>query len=449
MRRNLLIGIGVLVVLLIGFFAVRGSKRSKLADIMAPVKRGTFKVEIETTGELEAKNSVKILGPQSLRTFQIWQVVIQNIVDEGTVVKKGDWIATLDRSEFQNKFTAKQIELDKANSKFNQTQLDTTLTLRQSRDELINLKYGVEEKDIVLAQSKFEPPATIKQNEINYDKAKRAFDQATENYKIKKNQSIEKMREVDAELRKVQSEFDGMTKVLQSFDVMAPEDGMVIYQKDWDGKPIKAGSQINMWDPTVATLPDLTKMISKTYVNEVDVRKVKSGQKVEVGLDAYPDKKLKGMVMRVANVGEQRPNSDSKVFEVSVEIKGTDATLRPSMTTSNRILANSIDSALYVPLESLHSQHDTVTYVYKEDGLKIQKQEVIVGETNANDAIVLGGLQENDRVYLSIPTGMEDTAIVLLPEMNGKRKKKDEKEEEIKEEKVPEPEMVVSKISQK
>ena len=444
MKRNLLIGAGVLVVLLIGYFLM-GSKSDKLADIMAPVKKGKFKVEIETTGELEAKNSVKILGPQSLRTFQIWQVVIQNIVDEGTVVKKGDWIATLDRSEFQNKFAAKQIELDKANSKFNQTQLDTTLQMRQSRDELVNLKYGVEEKDIILAQSKFEPPATIKQNEINYDKAKRAFDQATENYKIKKNQSIEKMREVDAELRKVKAEFDGMTLVLKSFDVMAPEDGMVIYQKDWDGKPIKAGSQINMWDPTVATLPDLTKMISKTYVNEVDVRKVKSGQHVDVGLDAYPDKKLRGVVMRVANVGEQRPNSDSKVFEVSVEINGTDATLRPSMTTSNRILAHALDSVLYIPLESLHSQFDSITYVLIEDGLNIQKREVIIGETNANDAVVLSGLQENDRVYLSMPPDIEDQEIILLPEMNGKRKKKEEKEEK-KEAPVP---ALVSKVSQK
>ena len=444
MKRNLLIGAGVLVVLLIGYFLM-GSKSDKLADIMAPVKKGKFKVEIETTGELEAKNSVKILGPQSLRTFQIWQVVIQNIVDEGTVVKKGDWIATLDRSEFQNKFAAKQIELDKANSKFNQTQLDTTLQMRQSRDELVNLKYGVEEKDIILAQSKFEPPATIKQNEINYDKAKRAFDQATENYKIKKNQSIEKMREVDAELRKVKAEFDGMTLVLKSFDVMAPEDGMVIYQKDWDGKPIKAGSQINMWDPTVATLPDLTKMISKTYVNEVDVRKVKSGQHVDVGLDAYPDKKLRGVVMRVANVGEQRPNSDSKVFEVSVEINGTDATLRPSMTTSNRILAHALDSVLYIPLESLHSQFDSITYVLIEDGLNIQKREVIIGETNANDAVVLGGLQENERVYLSMPPDIEDQEIILLPEMNGKRKKKEEKEEK---KEAPAP-ALVSKVSQK
>jgi len=227
---------------------------------------------------------------------------------------------------------------------------------------------------------------------------------------------------------------------------MAPEDGMVIYQKDWDGKPIKAGSQVNMWDPTVATLPDLTKMISKTYVNEVDVRKVKSGQHVDVGLDAYPDKKLRGLVMRVANVGEQRPNSDSKVFEVSVEINGTDATLRPAMTTSNRILAHAIDSALYIPLESLHSQFDSITYVFKEDGLKIIKQEVIIGETNANDAVVVSGLNENERVYLSMPPDMDDKEIILLPEMNGKRKKKEEQEDK---KEMPAPALVVSKVSQK
>jgi len=427
-KKNILIGAGVVIVLLIGYFVVRGDKNSESASIMATVKEGQFRIDIETTGELEAKNSVKILGPQSLRNFQIWQVTIQNIINEGTVVKKGDWVATLDRSEFQNKFTAKQIELDKANSKFNQTQLDTTLQLRQSRDELINLNYAVEESGIVLEQSKFEPPATIKQAEINLDKAKRAYQQAVENYKIKKNQNIEKMREVNAELRKVQSEFEGMTKVLESFNVLAPEDGMVIYEKGWDGKPIKAGSQIQMWEPTVATLPDLTTMMSKTYVNEVDVRKVKVGQPVEVGLDAYPDKKLTGSVIRVANVGEQRPNSDAKVFEVAVEINGTDATLRPSMTTSNKIIASVTDSVLYVPLESLHSQFDSITYVFKKEGLNTIKQEVIVGETNSNDAVILGGLKINDRIFLSIPPRLEDQKIELLPQLNGKRGKKEKVE---------------------
>jgi multidrug efflux pump subunit AcrA (membrane-fusion protein) len=429
MKKKLLIGAGILVVLLVGYFFVRGGDGAETADVLATVRKGDFRVEIETTGELEAKNSVKIMGPGGLRNFQIWQVTIQNIVDEGTVVKKGDWVATLDRSEFQNKFAQKQIDFEKANSKFIQTQLDTTLLMRQSRDELINLKYDVEEKGIILEQSKFEPPATIKQAEINQDKAKRAYTQALENYKIKKNQNIEKMNEVGAELRKVKGEYDGMTQILETFNVLAPEDGMVIYEKGWDGKPIKAGSQIHMWEPTVATLPDLTKMVSKTFVNEVDVRKVKQGQEVNVGLDAYPDKKLKGAVIRVANVGEQRPNSDAKVFEVSVELEGTDPTLRPSMTTSNRIVAKVIENALFIPLECLHNEADTITYVYLKNGLKVSKQEIIVGETNANDAVILGGLAENDFVFLSVPSGTEDDDVKLLPELNGKRQKKEEKEE--------------------
>jgi HlyD family secretion protein len=426
MNKKLLIGAGALAVLLVAYLAYRGTRKDNSADILGDVKKGQFKLEIETTGELEAKNSVKIQGPQQLRNFQIWQITIQDIIPEGSVVKKGDWVATLDRSQFQDKFNAKQIELDKATSKFVQTQLDTTLQMRQSRDELINLRYGVEEKQIVLDQSKFEPPATIKQNEINLDKAQRAYDQALENYKIKKNQNVEKMREVGAELRKVQGEMDGMAKVMQMFNVTAPEDGMVIYEKGWDGRPIKAGSQIQMWEPTVATLPDLTKMRSKTYVNEVDVRKIKTGQRVDVGLDAFPEKKLTGSVTQVANVGEQRPNSDAKVFEVMVEIDGTDPSLRPSMTTSNKIIAQVIEDAIYVSLESLHSENDSVTYVFKQNGLNVVKQEVQVGETNSNDAVIKLGLAAGDKVFLSVPAGQEDEEVSLLQELNGKRKKEEE-----------------------
>ncbi len=427
MKRSLLIVSGVLVIAVAAYSWLGRNDTHESADILASVRKGEFRVEIETTGELEAKNSVKIMGPAGLRNFQIWQVTIQKIVEEGTVVKKGDWVATLDRSEFQNKYSQKQIDFEKAHSKFVQTQLDTTLLMRQSRDELVNLKYEVEEKGIVLEQSKFEPPATIKQAEINLEKARRGYQQALENYKIKRNQNIEKMREAEAEQRKVRDEFSGMTTVLESFNVLAPEDGMVIYTKAWDQKPIKAGSQINMWEPVVATLPDLTKMLSKTFVNEVDVRKVTQGQDVEIGLDAYPDKRLKGKVIRVANVGEQRPNSDAKVFEVAVEIEGTDMTLRPSMTTSNRIVAKVVPDALFVPLESLHNEADSITYVYKRDGLKVTKQEVQVGETNSNEAVIVLGLAENEQVFLSIPSGMSADAVNLLPELNGKRQQKEDK----------------------
>jgi multidrug efflux pump subunit AcrA (membrane-fusion protein) len=178
LNRTLFIAVGVALALVIAFFIFRGAKAGETADILATVKKGEFRVEVETTGELEAKNSVKIIGPTGVIQFQIWEVTLQKIVDEGTIVKKGDWVATLDRSEFQTKYNQKKIDHEKAQSKFVQTQLDTALLMRQSRDELINLKYGAEEKEIILQQSKFEPPATIKQAEINLEKANRAYQQA-------------------------------------------------------------------------------------------------------------------------------------------------------------------------------------------------------------------------------------------------------------------------------
>jgi multidrug efflux pump subunit AcrA (membrane-fusion protein) len=426
MKKKIIIGLVAVAVLVSGFLFFNITEKTDITEIIVPVSTGKFIVDITTTGELEAKNSVKIMGPSGLRQFRIYSVSIQDIVDEGTVVSRGEWIATLDKSEFNSKLQDEQLELEQKQSEYIQVQLDTTLQMRQARDELINLEYAVEEMQIKLDQSQFEPPATIKQAEIDLDKAKRAFDQAKQNYQIKLQQNRAKMNEIAAERRKSQKEYDEMLTLAQTFQITAPEPGMVVYYKGFDGKPIKAGSQMSTWDPVVATLPDLTTMLSKTYINEVDVRKIKIGQKVEIGLDAFPDKKLSGEVIRVANVGEQSPNSDSKVFEATIEIAGTDDMLRPAMTTSNKIIVNELDSVVSVPLESLHSFEDSIAFVYKKSGLKTIKQEVKVGQTNSNAAVIDLGLASNDRVFLSIPSGMEDKEIELLAELNGKRMKNEE-----------------------
>lgn len=428
MKKKVIIGLVAVTVIVSGIMFFSVADKSETGDIIVPVQSGKFVVDITTTGELEAKNSVKIMGPSRLREFRIYQVSIQDIVEEGTVVEKGAWIATLDQSDFNSKLQDQQLDLEQRQSEYIQVQLDTTLQMRQARDELVNLEYGVEEMQIKLDQSQFEPPATIKQAEIDLDKARRAFEQAKQNYEIKLEQNKAKMTEVGTERMKEQRDLNSMLELVQSFQIMAPEPGMVVYHKGFDGKPMKAGSQIHTWDPVVATLPDLTTMLSKTYVNEVDVRKIKAGQKVEIGLDAFPDKRLIGKVTKVANVGEQSPNSDSKVFEATIEIEGTDPLLRPAMTTSNKVFVNEMDSALFVPLESLHSQDDSITYVYKKSGLKTTKQEVQVGETNSNEAVIKLGLNADDRVYLSIPSGTEDNDISMLAELDGLRNKKEEQE---------------------
>lgn len=427
MKRNnklFIFGGAILVVILV--FAFSGGSSDSAPEIIIEVEQGDFVVDITTSGSLDAKNSVPIKGPTGLRNYRIWNVTIQHIIDEGTEVKKGQYVARLDPSELTGKIKDAQLEVDETQSQFTQTRLDTALTMRQARDELINLEYTVREKQLTLDQSQFEPPATIQKAEIELEKAKRALQQAKENYEIKRQQNVAKMQEASAELRGDKNELEGLMALSKDFTILAPEDGMLIYERSWDGKPIKAGSQVSAWDPVVATLPDLSKMISKTYVNEVDIRKVKPGQSAEIGFDAFPDKKLKGKVMKVANVGEQRPNSDAKVFEVEIEVFGTDPLLKPGMTTSNRIITKTVEDARYIPLECLHSQYDSITYVFKKSGGSTVKQEVMIGDANAENVHIKAGLEAGDRIHLSSVQGMENQEINLIPEMEGKRNNKQE-----------------------
>lgn len=435
-KRVLIIG-GASAFFLILFFILKGSGGSGGSDIIVDVTVGEFVVDVNTTGELEAKNSIEIKGPSGLRSYRIWQVNLQHIIDEGTYVKKGQYVARLDPSELTNRINDTQLDLEEKESQYTQTQLDTTLQMRQERDELINLEYAVEEKQLILDQSQFEPPATIKQAEIDLDKARRALEQKKQSYEIRRKQNVAKMQEVAAKRKKSRVELEGMKSLQSEFTITAPEDGMLIYTKGWDGKQIKAGSQIHGYNPIVATLPDLSSMNSVTYVNEVDIRKISIGQRVEIGLDAFPDKQLTGKVTRVANVGEQRPNADAKVFQVTIELDGVDNDLRPGMTTSNKVYTNVIREAVSVPLECLHSFQDSITYVYKKVGLNYQRQEVEVGATNANEAQIILGLNKDDDIYLSVPASTQDKDdITLLPEMDGRRQNK--KEEKVPQEQVPE-----------
>jgi RND family efflux transporter MFP subunit len=189
---------------------------------------------------------------------------------------------------------------------------------------------------------------------------------------------------------------------------------MVIYVREWNGKKKGVGSQWSAWENTVATLPDLTQMESQTYINEVDVRKIAVGQKVQISLDADPSKKLEGTVTQIANVGEQKPNQDSKVFEVKIEVARADTTLRPGMTTANAIETASIPNVLSIPLEAVVTEGG-FQYAYKKEGNRVVKQMIETGAMNDNEIIVKNGLTKDDRVLLTPPADKAGIKTVTIP----------------------------------
>ena len=370
-----------------------GKKEEVVENNVFRVVSGPFEVLVVTAGELQASSATSIEGPSELRSrsLRLNDILIQDLIPEGTIVDSGDYVAELDRSEIDNALKDVLDNLEVAQSEVLRTRLDTTLQLTQLRENLRNLKFNVEESQIAVEQSVFEPPATIRQVNIELEKAERAYDQAFKNYELQVEQYEAQMREAEVEYEKVLREKEEMESVIEKFTIYSPAPGMIIYYKEGDtGNKRVVGSTINSWDLTIAELPNLMSLNSITYVNEIDVDKIRIGQTVRVGFDAFPEKTLPGRVIDVSNVGYQLPNTDSKVFEVLIEVLQYDSDLKPAMTTSNFIVISSEDEVLSIPYEFI-SFEDDGNYVYDEDGNKI---EIIIGAYNETHIKVLDGIKE-------------------------------------------------------
>jgi HlyD family secretion protein len=378
------------------------NSKKDIANLYAIAQRGQFDIVVTTTGELQAENSTDIYGPEfaQSRNIRAMDIKITDLVPEGTEVKAGDYVATLDRTSFDNSLKDELERLSTYETNLEVKVLDTAVNLSNLRDNIKNLKFSVEEAEITLQQSKYEPPTTIRQAEISLDKANRSLEQSVRGYALRVEQARSDMRTMKTQLAEQRQRVTDLQQVLSKFIISAPSSGMVIYKRDRSGAKRKVGSSISPWDNVVATLPDMSSMMSKTYVNEIDVSKVKTGQRVDIMVDAFPEKKYTGTVTSVANIGEQLPNADAKVFEVQIKVDGSDLILRPSMTTGNKIITKTISDVVYIPLESVQAGTDSIPFVYLKNG---SRQIVVLGESNENNVIAEQGLEAGTQIYLNTP----------------------------------------------
>ena len=268
MDKKRLIIIGVTIILLAIVYSFYNKKTNEDISLTANVIKGNFINEVFISGEAQSTSSKNINGPSNARRFNIYQLKIQDLVPEGTVVKKGGYIGKLDASEVNGKINDAQLNLENAVSKYTQQQLDTTLTLKQERNAIKDLLFDIEETMLELKQSEFEAPSLIRQLEIKGEKLERELKEKKEDYSIKKRQANAKMIEVGTEVSKIKKQIQELTDLQKEFTIYSDDDGMVTYVKDWNGVKKKVGSTISPWEPAMASLPDLTKMESKTFSNE-------------------------------------------------------------------------------------------------------------------------------------------------------------------------------------
>ncbi len=403
MKKTIIItGIVVLVTFIALFVFNEVFTRDDTSGIFAEVTEGRFEIAVSTTGELIAENSLDIVAPDvgRRRGVRSSRIDIQDMVSEGTEVKEGDWVATLDRTEYDNSLKDELENLEEIHTELEMALLDTAVTLSSLRDQIENQIHTVTEAEITLKNSFYEPPTTIRQAEIRYEQAVRELGQMRKSYTLAEAQALTTIENIQTRLNRYERSVKDYEEVLKNFVIRAPASGMVIYYRDPLGNKRKAGNSINPMDRVVATLPDLSSMLSKVYISEIDISRIEKGQEVIVKVDAFPDKTYTGKVISLANIGETLPNSDTKVFEVYIKLDGTDYSLRPTMTTNNKIIIKTLDNVTYIPNECVHTGTDDLPVVYTKHGIK---QVVVPGESNNKEIVIEKGLEAGTVIYRTLP----------------------------------------------
>lgn len=408
MKRTILSTIAVVVVTFLALFVINKLTTKGPGDnLFAEAKKGEFEISISVAGEIVPENSVDIKAPEVSRgrDFHASDLKITDMVPEGTEVKEGDYVATLDRTQYDNTLKDERERLTTFRNNIEMKKLDTAVTLTTLRNNIKNQLHIVEEAEITLRNSKFEPPTTIRQAEINLDRQKRILEQRQKGYQLRVAQAKRDIATQAMWYGRISRRVESLEEVLAGFTIKAPSPGMVVYKRDRRGNKIKTGSSVNPNDRVVATLPDLSSLLSKIYISEIEIRKVKPGLETEIRVDAFPDKMFRGKVYTMANIGEKLENSDTKVFEVMVKIDGSDPALRPSMTTSNKVVINKLSDVIYIPAECVHAGIDGIPFVYTKDKTK---QIVVTGESNDKNIVIKRGLEPKQAVYVIQPEDAEE-----------------------------------------
>lgn len=407
MKKTLITTGIIIAVALAGLFIFnRMTSKDKTAGMFAEVSRGKFEISILATGELVAENYVEIKGPAFGQGNDVrsTSVRITDLIPEGTVVKKGDYVAQLDKTELENELKNIRERITSMDQDLEMLILDTAVQMNSIRDQITNQIHVVEEADLRFRNSKYESPMTRRDAEIDFEQAKRVLDQLRRSYTLREAQTRVNVSNRKMWMGRMKRRMADYEDVLANFTITAPADGMIFYYRNRFGTKRKAGQMINVVDRIVATIPDLTSMLSKVFISEVEISKVKPGQLVSITVDAFPAKSYNGTVKTIANIGEKLPNSDSKVFEVLIKIDGSDLNLRPSMTTNNKIMINSYEDVNFIPIECVHTGADSIPVVYTHSRIR---QSVKLGESNDKFVIVDERLEPGTSIYIEIPEDAE------------------------------------------
>lgn len=395
------------LVLLIPVILVSCSSKYKQSIDTCMVKKGKFQIDVVENGELFATRNISISSPPMSWRFGMQKIT--KIVEDGTQVSEGDTVMLFDETEVQKAIIDAEAELEIAKAELVKKQAEQESKIYDLEAELKKADIAFKISKIEFEQAVFEAEVTRKTIQLNLEKSEISLDKAREEIENQKTIDREELYQSRLKIEQLQTRLDEAKETLKRLTVISPGNGIAVIRKNWStGNKWQVGDQT--WSGNrLIDLPDLSELKVETEINEVDISKIKMNQNVEIRLDAFSDTVLTGNIIFIASLAKQKDNdSKIKVFPAEILIQGTSKKLMPGMTVSCRILVDSIEDQLYIPLEAVFKKEGK-EIAYLKKGGSYKMTEIETGMANNDFIIIKKGLEENNVLALVNPFQEEET----------------------------------------
>lgn len=368
--KKLWIGIGVIALIAVGFFLLSGGKKEQKVEFeTAKAERATINSSITATGTIEPVTSVTV-------GTQVSGIVSKLYVDYNSVVKKGQVIAELDKTNLTSELKTAQANLSSAQS---------TLNYELNNYNRYQTLYN---KGLVSADE--------------YETAKLSY--------LKAKEQVNTSRE---SVRKAQTNLGYAT-------ITSPIDGVVLSKAVEEGQTVAASFNT----PELFTIAqDLTDMRVIADIDEADIGGVKEGQRVSFTVDAFPDDHFEGQVTQV----RQQATTESNVvtYEVVISAPNNDLKLKPGLTANvtiftlekNDVLAVPAKALRFMPNEALINEGQTIEdveapmKVWTLEGNTFKAHAVQIGTTNGLLTEITSGIDPGTDVLVDFTISGDEQAV--------------------------------------
>ena len=441
---NTLVGLaGAGVISLLWWFSNDDdSSENEVQPLFEAVQFAEFKLELIEPGEIESAENIEIKSEVRSRSYS--GVSILEIVPEGSLVKKGDFLVRLDDASLQKDLLRQRISVHQAKATLVKATADVEAaklslqeylsgSFRESEEELESAEFVAKENlrraeeyllySKKLATKGYVSEAQLEADQFAVEKAGKELDLAqtklevlrTHSRKAKVNELNADIMTAEARLQSAENSYQlektqesEIEEQIEKCKIFSPADGEVTYANKnnsgtSEGILIEEGKLIRE-KQTIIRLPNASLLRVRAKVNENRIEQVRPGMDCSILIDAMRDVQLKGKVESLSEYpipSASRYTSHIKEYGTEIVISDPPPGVRTGMTAKVTIKSEQIDRALQIPLTSIFRIEGETFCLVGNEFDEMQLRSIEIGSHNMTMAVVNSGLKEGELVVLN------------------------------------------------